>query len=401
MDNDTGPPTLTNLPIELLFLITDFLSPADIVCLALCNHGLTAALTSDGQKPLARQLPPSQAGNMSNERSLFLSRLSLDHPQYYLCCVCVRLHLWRNLAPPPRFKPRICYRSLKQEYRWPGLPLGVVHYPSYSEYHLHFAHAQLAMRRFYHGPQFGITTDSLFHTEVRVNRLSNSAVLPPSQAVTEEQFLNEHMTSVQSFEARVCPGPNPSLCLRIQGLAVVRRQNASMLLPERSLVWICGHIGTYQSDFPNTVKAHIDAYCSGTPREAEWGRCRKCNTAYHLELRELVTQDLVLIMTRWIDIGPCLTPEDPRWRSHLLIENHHEVDAQDIVPDPRLRFEKGLVDEKSKNALSDDELFLRNLSFLEDRRWKAVMDKVQAPVSSPGAAGPEPRRRRSFGCIVI
>lgn len=403
MDDDSGPRTLTNLPIELLFLITDFLSPADIVCLALCNHGLTAALSSEGKKPLNHRLPPRQPGDMSNERSLFLSRLSRDHSQYYVCCVCVRLHLWQKVAPPPRFKPRECYRSLEREDRWLGLPLGVVHYPSYSEYHLHFAHAQLAMRRFYHGPRFGITTDSLFHTEVRVNRLSNSAILPPSQAMTEEQFLNEHMTSVVSFEARVCPAPNPSLCLRIQGLAVVRRQNASMLLPDRSLVWICGHIGTYQSDFSNTVKAHIDGYCSGNPREADWGRCRKCNTAYHLELRELGTHDLGLIITRWIDLGPCLTPEDPRWRSHLLTENHLEVDAADLVADPRLRFENGLVDERSKNALSDEELFLRNLSFLEDRRWKAVVDKVQVRASSPRAAAarPEARRRRSSGCIVI
>lgn len=401
MDDDTGPPTLTNLPIELLFLITDFLSPADIVCLALCDHGLTDALSSGGQKPLTRHLPPGQPGNMENERSQFLIRLSLDNSQYYLCYVCVRLHLWENMAPPLRFKPRECYKSLETEHRWLGLPLGTVHYPSYSEYKLHFVHVQLAMRRFYHGPRFGITPDFLFHTEVRVNRFSNQTILPPSQAMTEEQFLNDHMTSVASFEARVCPGPNPSLCLRMQGLAVVRRQNASKLLPGQALIWICGHIGTYLSDSPNPVWAHIDAYLSGTPKEADRGKCRKCNTAYHIELRELGTHDLGLMITRWVDVGPCLTPEDPRWRCHLLTENHYEVDAEDLVADPRLRFEKGLVDERSKNALSDEELFQRNLSFLEDRRWKAVMDKVKAPASFPQASRPEGRRRLSFGCIVI
>lgn len=217
--------------------------------------------------------------------------------------------------------------------------------------------------------------------------------------MTEERFLNEHMTSVVSFEARVCPCPTPSLCLRIQGLAVVKRQNGPVLLPERSIVWICGHIGTYQSDFSDLVKAHIDAYSSGAAKAPDFGRCRKCNTAYHLELRELGTHDLGLIITRWIDLGPCLTPKDPRWRSHLLTGSHLEVDAQDLVADPRLRFEQGLVDQRSKNALSDEELFLRNLSFLEDRRYKAILAKV--PASSMRSTRPEARQRRSSGCIVM
>lgn len=399
MEDDRLPPTLTNIPIELLFLISDFLSPADTVCLALCNHGLSAALSSGGQKPLKHQLPQGNPGDMENERSLCLSRLSLDNSQYYLCCACLRLHFWQDVPPPPRFKPRECFRSLEREHRWLAKPLGVVHYPAYSDYQLHFDHAQLAMRRFYHGPRYGITTDSLFHSEVRVNRLADFAVQSASQGMTEERFLNEHMTSVVSFEARVCPCPTPSLCLRIQGLAVVKRQNGPVLLPERSIVWICGHIGTYQSDFSDLVKAHIDAYSSGAVKAADFGRCRKCNTAYHLELRELGTHDLGLIITRWIDLGPCLTPKDPRWRSHLLTESHLEVDAQDLVADPRLRFEQGLVDQRSKNALSDEELFLRNLSFLEDRRYKAILAKV--PASSMRSTRPEARQRRSSDCIVM
>lgn len=402
MDEDNRPLALTNLPIELLYLILEFLSPADTICLALCNHGLLAALSSAGQKPLKHQLPQGRPGDMSSERSLCLSRLSLDNPQYYLCCACLCLHLWQSFPPPPRFKPRECLQSLEQENRWLGQPLGVVHFPSYSDYHLHFTHVQLAMRRFYQGPRYGITTDSLFHTEARINRLPSSAASSSPQGLAEDKFLDEHMTSVVSFEARICPRPKPSLCLRIQGLAVVRRQNIRMLRPGRCLVWICGHIGTYDSDFSDLVKDRIESYCSGTAKEAASGRCRKCNTAYHVELRELGAHDLVLIITRWIDVGPGLTPEDPRWRSHLLTQGGLEVEEEDLVADPRLRFAEGLTEERSKQALSDEELFRRNLSFLEDRRHKAGMNNVlKGPETSANSSQPERQRRRSSSCMVM
>lgn len=401
MDYDPRPTVLIDLPVELLLLISEFLSPPDISCLALCNHGLMAIFTVGDIYSLNCRLPVGYPGDMANERSILLARLSIDLPQYYLCCACLRLHLWQTVAPSSKFKPPQCFQSLDEEHRWLKEPLRIQHYPSYSNYQLHWSHIQLAMRRFYHGPRYGITTDSLFYTEVRVSRLP-SAETPPthqhSAKTAEEQFQSDNMTSVVSFEARICP-TLPSLCLRVQNLAVVTRQNASMLLPERSSVWICGHIGTYQSRFSDLIKAHINAYCSGVPRQGEFGRCQRCNTAYNVEMREFGTQDLSLAITRWIDVGPGLTPDDPRWRSHLLYESQHEVDSHDLVDDPRLRFENSPVDERSKNVVSDEELYLRNVSFLEHKRHKAAMEKM--PESSAVAMRSDTRRRRSSSCVVM
>jgi len=396
------PTTLIGLPVELLLLISEFLSPADIVCLAVCNHSLMALFVSDST-PLEDRLPKGLPGAMGDERSLFLTRLSLDLPQYYLCSVCLRLHLSKNVPSPTKFVHPKCFHSLgseDHEDRWLTQGLAGLYYPAWCGYELQFTHVQLAMRRFYHGMQYGISTDSLFHTEVRVDRLrSNSTPQSPntSALTPEEKHLSENKTCLTSIEARICPTA-PSLCLRIQGLAVVRRQNASRLLPQGNTVWVCGHIANRTPNFSDCVSSHISAYRSGAPKAAEYGKCSKCNTEWHIELRDLGTHDVILIFTRWIDVGPGLSPEDPRWRSLLLYQNEREVDPQDIIFSPRLRFETSLVEGGTKKTLSDEELYLRNVSFLEEKRYMAVMDKGYAVVRPTQS---ESHRRRSSGCIIM
>ncbi|KAJ6107726.1 hypothetical protein N7523_009049 [Penicillium sp. IBT 18751x] len=135
---------------------------------------------------------------------------------------------------------------------------------------------------------------------------------------------------------------------------------------------------------------------SGAPKAAEYGKCSKCNTEWHVELRDLGTHDVSLIFTRWIDVGPGLSPEDPRWRSLLLYQNEYEVDPQDVIFSPRLRFESSLVEGGSKKTMSDEELYLRNASFLEEKRYMAAGGPTAA-----GSTHPESRRRRSSGCVIM
>ena len=397
------PTTLIGLPVELLLLISEFLSPSDIACLAVCNYRLMGLFTSEESASLNGRLPKCLPGDMEDERSLFLTRLSLDLPEYYLCSICLRLHLWQNIPSPAKFEPLKCFGSVDREDHedhWLVQGLAGLYYPAWCGYQLQFTHVYLAMRRFYHGLQYGISTDSLFHTEVRVDRLrSNSTTQTPntSALTAEEKHLRENKTSLTSIEARVCPTA-PSLCLRIQGLAVVRPQNASRLLPQGNTVWVCGHLINATPNFSERVSSHISSYCAGAPKAPEYGKCSKCNTEFHIELRDLGAHDVSLIFTRWIDVGPGLSPEDPRWRSLLLHQNEYEVDPQDIIFSPRLRFESGLVEGGTKKTLSDEELYLRNASFLEEKRYMTVSDKGPPATRS---MQPEPRRRRSSGCTIM
>ncbi|KAJ5692883.1 hypothetical protein N7462_002306 [Penicillium macrosclerotiorum] len=63
-------------------------------------------------------------------------------------------------------------------------------------------------------------------------------------------------TGLRSVEARICLKP-PSLCLRIQELAIASRQSASHLFPGQLPVEVCRHIGTHSSKFIEMIDSPI------------------------------------------------------------------------------------------------------------------------------------------------
>lgn len=250
-------------------------------------------------------------------------------------------------------------------------------YPTCSFYQFHFVHLHLAMRRFYFGPSFGIAAESLMYTEVTTYPL-HSPKRSDAQ-MSEEEFQICHRTGLLSVDARVCPKA-PSLCLRTQELAVTRRQNVLHLLREKEIVKVCMHIGTLRSNFYDLIKSLIETYRrqdQDTTRLSDHGKCDQCNTSWKLELRELEEKDICLVLTRWIDLGPGLSPEDHRWRIHLDFERIRALEASDMSGDPRMRFEMNSDDPQysSSEALSDEEMYLRNVSLLRARRYRTVMKR--------------------------
>ncbi|CRL27699.1 Cyclin-like F-box [Penicillium camemberti] len=96
------PTTLPDLPLELLLVISDHLSPVDIACLALCNRRLLLSLGS-----ACDDLPKNRTGGPEDgPRVDLLTRFSRGLPQYYLCDACLRLHPWHKVALPERLSPQ-------------------------------------------------------------------------------------------------------------------------------------------------------------------------------------------------------------------------------------------------------------------------------------------------------
>lgn len=236
------PRTLTGLPVEFLLLIAEFLSPADVACFALCNRWLMS-LFAPGNS-LKHRLPKGQLGDLKNERSRFLTRLSLDVPEYYLCSICLRLHHWRKFPLPGLFRYTKCFYlpAGHPQYWWLERPIAYLTWPRRCLYQFHFHHLQLAMRRFYHGPKYGISTESLFYIEVsRLPCEDATAPSPDGSASSPNRRVDSGFwAQLTSAEARIYPAA-PSLCLRIQVWSVVKRQNASALRPEKDYVRLCGH----------------------------------------------------------------------------------------------------------------------------------------------------------------
>lgn len=353
-------------------MISNRLSPVDIACLALCNRQLLFSLGS-----VCNDLPKSRTGGPEDgPRIDLLTRFSRDLPQYYLCHACLRLHLWGKVAlPGPKFKVPACVDSLDHTVYRLKQPIYIVHYPSHAYYKFHFVHLQLAMRRFYYGAQFGIPVQSLLYTEVGINRITSNA-LKSTKLHDEEDFQCSHMTTLLSVDARICSNP-PSLYLRTQELAVVRKHNLSLLFPypEHDAMHICMHIN-HIFNLNSVVYGLINKYRSDTTtRPRDKGRCDECNTSWQIEIRNMGQKDVCLVLTRWLDLGSGLSPDDDRWRCH----NDHEFEvnlAEHEMVDSRQRFENESIQANCSDALSEEEMYYRNMKFIQDQAYRKLMTRV-------------------------
>ncbi|PLN85570.1 hypothetical protein BDW42DRAFT_202409 [Aspergillus taichungensis] len=353
-----NPTALTDLPPELLWMISEYLSPVDLACLALRNRHLLHTFAGTAFKNFSN----GRTGNPTDDaRIQLLSRLSCDLPQYHLCFICLRLHLWKKAGLPSVYYFKIHRRAdVLDSTNWYLIEhLSLAHHPSYSLYRFHFVHLQLAMRRFYYGPEFGIPVEALLYTEIKASRFKSKGpplLQPPINKASEGDTQKDNMMVLFSAEARICSAP-PALCLRTQDIAVVTRQNLPRLWPcrENGPMKVCRHIPTFDPGFDDILASQIRRYRSATsPRvPADEGSCDKCNTPWQLEIRTLDETHASLILTIWMDLGPGLSVEDPQWK-YRLFNVPPSLSAEHEIVDSRLRFERDSVQARSSNALSED-----------------------------------------------
>ncbi|KAJ6020948.1 hypothetical protein N7540_006452 [Penicillium herquei] len=379
-----------DLPVDLLFCIRDYLSPVDITCLSLCTRGLMSFLSPGSPGALKDRIPRAQPGDMTSERFIFLDLLSKDLPQYYLCHSCMQLHLWSNVNMPGMTEyrnqtengiPLSCIMKLRSnsnwtEFYWLSLAMQEECYVSHNHYSFYFVHLYLMMRRFRYGPTYGLSPDAAFFAEVNVQPLQHfpgrffASLLP---TLNDQTFFNSYLTHIFSVEARVNP-INPSLCLRFQDTGLVSREFALMLIPKDADDHFspCGH---RKNKSPEPFRSLMEAYSANGDLGISRGKCTDCSMEYEIQVREADTNDVTLTITRWIDLGPGLSPDDPQWRTHHQFYAE-PVPPSDLVPDPRRRFERAPSTQGGSNV-SIEERYRRNMSFLEAERYKTMMTQVE------------------------
>ncbi|CRL19714.1 unnamed protein product [Penicillium camemberti] len=324
--------TLAGLPVELLLSITDFLPPTE-----------------------KKKLP-------------VLRRLERDLPKYFVCYVCHILHKYHGpeffglydggydqencpLRCLPKWKKgELSLRLRDQDPLW---------FHAYRRFF--FIHLQLAMRRFYYGENFGISTEALSYTQV--------CTYPGPPSCPE-------ITSLFSTDAQICP-KTPGLCLRIQQMMFVHSRAPTLLLSRRDAGWmgappeimfICIHIShkRHARLLDNVVKA----YLNGMNALSSTYTCKICTAECRIEVCEYGS-DLALVLTTWINLGAGLTPDDPQWIVHSCdwVYNRVTLDPNHRKDSSRLCFEN--VSPRSLEALRSC-----NLSYLKDQRFKQVMYEI-------------------------
>ncbi|KAJ5103064.1 hypothetical protein N7532_003593 [Penicillium argentinense] len=382
------PAVLLDLPIEILFMVTDYLSPVDIACLALCSRGVKSIFTSwDGRllgdMPFLRDL-----GDTSGERSTLLTRFIHDNPNFYICARCLRLHNWRKFPPPSRFVPPACFPEFKDlavhgncaKLREKQFPIGLPFYAGI-EYELHFPHVQLAMKRFYHGKEHGIHTDSLCFTEATISRDPVKRDILYGFMPHQESVKRTYLTSV---DARFRTRP-PSLCIRIQSLVMINSQDVAVF-PELKHT-MCAHFTYICSGKHGILSVYPDArsFLKGYSMADNHGQCLQCGIEWDLEIRMIGTKHLAVVVTRWLDLGPGIPINGRKWNDYYWVYNYRLIHSLipmremwnnpfDNVRLPRASFESGVVDAHSKNNLSHEELCIRNLSLLDGERFRDVLE---------------------------
>lgn len=138
----------------------------------------------------------------------------------------------------------------------------------------------------------------------------------------------------------------------------------------------------YAASLQTHIKFILDAeYSSKQISGPRVFHLRWMHTDYEVELFVNPSNGLITaVMTRWINLGAGLSPDDPRWRINAGCK-WGESDLRTrglgyghIIPSPRRTFE-ALTD----TSLGD--LTARNLSYLENQRYQTEI--VPIPHSTP------------------
>ena len=164
------------------------------------------------------------------------------------------------------------------------------------------------MRGFYHGPQFGISTEVICYTQVQHH---------PRESAGPEK------TTLFSIDAQICCKP-PGLVLRTQEIMSVSGHKQYLMYcnpraqPEKIgksplTMFICLHI--HRKKLAGLINPIVKAYRAGKKAPESTYTCGRCHTDFRIEMCEYGTE-LALIITKWFNLGDGLSPDDPRWKRH-------------------------------------------------------------------------------------
>lgn len=347
--------TLLRLPPELILLVCDFLPSLDIICLSLCNHRLY-----EQYRRYFQSRPPTE-----DEKVLISVRLGQDYPAYFPCTICKNSHRYDGsesfgLSGPDSDIPcrlpcvrrgvrkgnktwlESLFSTRKENWLGPSSTLRTHRRRDFILDNISFLQLKLAMRRFYYGSNFGINIESLSYTQVRCFRRCPGGL---------------ECTALFSRDAQICPEPL-GLCVRMQDI-VQCIEVFCMFLDESLKVYnTCIH-----RDPIERLSSLLDS-CRPGQQFSLFDRCERCNTASLIQSIWSVPCT-TFIMTRWVHLGPCLNPEDPRWKIHVNFTPSRpaKLPSSLRVQDPRSCFE-------AMSLQSHEDLLDRNSSYLKDKQYQ-------------------------------
>ncbi|OQE94339.1 hypothetical protein PENNAL_c0004G08217 [Penicillium nalgiovense] len=143
---------------------------------------------------------------------------------------------------------------------------------------------------------------------------------------------------------------------------------------------ICNH--EYLHSFDYLLNGVVGAHRAGEKAPSVSFACDRCDTEVLVEISEC-ENELALVITKWINLGAGLTPDDPPWKKH------HDFGRATMIhrsPDKRGKGKASAVTASARTCFesaSVDSLRARNIAYLKDQRFKKTMfyqpDMVHGP----------------------
>lgn len=173
---------------------------------------------------------------------------------------------------------------------------------------------------------------------------------------------------------------------------LLSHRDANYINEPPHFMFICAHVlSLKQAKLFDTV---VNAYVDGKKTPSSTHKCKKCNTDYLIEVCGHGS-DLALVLTTWINLGPGLTPDEPRWKvlSVACQDERMTLGLNDQKDSPRACFEK--VSPRSLEALRSC-----NLSYLNNQRFKQIVSHNREAGGSQGIWY-LPNTSPSEGCCLM
>lgn len=306
-----NPKSLSGPCPELLFSIFDFLSLADTVCLSYCNRRLREVSSAH-----IRNLWSEKDQICRNEvKFSVLQRLERDFPRFFACEICKTLHRYdgsESFGLGGHNDDMTCtLPCVNRTNGWFAEPFKVEMSSISPSPDLSTLQLKLATRRFFYGPQSGISTTSLQYLQVRNFSLESDG----SDAL-----------SLSSRQVMILPGqPVPRFIVRLQNVLLVSSWDnltASALShcaddPNQWIssnksakgyrvddvfkdIRICGQRRLFETDWG---RQNLIAYLSSTqPFTRENFYCPQCGSESQITIWPFESRTAV-VLTTWFHLG--------------------------------------------------------------------------------------------------
>ncbi|KAF5873389.1 putative f-box domain protein [Botrytis fragariae] len=277
---------LLPLPAEIIRMIAGLLPDNYAACLTLCSRSMREILGDRCLK--AMKNPPPQTFNFMRKVEMnFVALLAKDLPQHFACFECARIHRARTIKWPNNITDRLgcvqCTRSRQNIYCLKFL----------SPFEIHFPQVYLATKQHRSGIDIGFPLEAFRHQEV-----------------THDQSTN--ITSLLSVDARFVSN---ELLLRSQIWILVpqsRKDRTNENLGHGGLsTRVCKHSERYSLEFM------VSELVRSTSSRTRTAQCHQCWMDLGIRRKHCGDAGTAIIITKWINLGAGLDPNDGKWQSHI------------------------------------------------------------------------------------